>query len=74
MGLDSPSPEPMATWRTLDDAAAQLKIGRRTLTQWISDGKIKAYTIAGDRRRWVDLDEIKELRTPKPIERPPPKP
>lgn len=26
-----------------------------------------AYTIAGDRRRFVDLDEIKRMREPKPL-------
>ena len=34
----------MATWKTLDDAARQLGIGRRTLTRWISEGKLTGYT------------------------------
>jgi excisionase family DNA binding protein len=71
MGLRLPPPlEPMPTWRTLDEAAKQLKISRRTLTKWVSNGKIRGYTIAGDRHRYVDLDEIRKLREPKPIERP----
>jgi excisionase family DNA binding protein len=57
----------MATWKTLDDAARQLGIGRRTLTRWISEGKLTGYTIAGDRRRYVDMDEVKKLRQPKPL-------
>lgn len=65
MGLHSAG---MATWRSLDDAAKQTGIGRRTLSRWISQGRIKGYTIAGDRRRFVDLDEIKKLREPKEIE------
>jgi excisionase family DNA binding protein len=60
----------MPTWRSLDDAAKQLKVSRRTLTQWISDGKIRAFRIPGDRKRYVDLDEVKRFREPKPIERP----
>ncbi len=59
--------ELMPTWRTLDEAARQAGVSRRTITQWISDGKIRAYTRAGDKRRYVDLDEIKRLREYKPI-------
>jgi len=61
--MDLPSPsEPMATWRTMDDAAKQLKISRRTLTRWVGEGHIRAYARPGDRRRYVDLDEIKKYR------------
>lgn len=57
---------PMATWRTLDDAASQVGVSRRTLQRWISERRIRAYSIAGDRRAWVDLDEIRALREPRP--------
>ncbi len=46
----------------MDDAASQTGIGRRTLTRWVSDGKLRAYRRAGDRRRYVDLDDIKQLQ------------
>jgi excisionase family DNA binding protein len=51
----------------MDEAAADLKIGRRTIQRWISEGTVTAYRIAGDRRRYVDLDEIKRLREPQAI-------
>jgi excisionase family DNA binding protein len=56
----------MASWRTLDDAAKQLKISRRTLTRWVSQGLVQTYTILGDRHVYVDMDQIKELRKPRP--------
>ena len=62
----------MPTWRSLDDAASQTGISRRTLTRWIGQGRLRAYSIAGDRRRYVDLDEIRKLREPRPIEPPQP--
>jgi excisionase family DNA binding protein len=61
---------PVATWRTLDQAARQLGVSRRTLTRWVTAGRVKAYTIAGDKRRYVDMDELRRLREPKPIEPP----
>ena len=33
-----------------------------------SDGKIRAYTIPGDKHRYVDLDEVRKFRQPRPIE------
>ena len=52
----------MATWRTMDEAAKQLRISRRTITKWVGGGHIRAYTRPGDRHRYVDLDEIKRFR------------
>jgi excisionase family DNA binding protein len=46
----------------MDQAAAQLKISRRVITRWVSEGRIRAYTRPGDRHRYVDLDEIKRYR------------
>lgn len=58
----------MPTWRTMDDAARDSGISRRTLTQWVSDGKLRAYRRAGDRKRYVDLDDIKQLQKLQPVE------
>jgi excisionase family DNA binding protein len=60
---------PVATWRSLDEAARQTGISRRTLNRWLSEGKLTPYRIAGDRRRFVDLDEVKRLRKPQPLDR-----
>ena len=59
---------PVPTWKALDDAAGQAGVSRRTLTRWISEGKLIAYRIAGDRRRYVDMDDIKRLREPQPTQ------
>jgi excisionase family DNA binding protein len=59
----------MATWRTLDVAAEQISVSRRTIERWIAQGRIKSYNIAGDRHTYVDLDEIRKLREPKERER-----
>jgi len=61
MDLQLPLVDTMATWRTLDAAAKQLGIGRRTLTRWISEGKLTKYTRPGDKHHHVDLDEVKHL-------------
>lgn len=58
---------PVTTWRSLDEAAKQSGISRRTLTRWIGEKRLTAYRIAGDRHRFVDLDEIKQLRKPRPL-------
>jgi excisionase family DNA binding protein len=52
----------------LDEAASQTGISRRTITRWISDGKLRAFSRAGDRRRYVDLDDLRKLQELKPIE------
>ncbi len=58
----------LPTWRSLDDAAAQTGISRRTLTRWVSEGKLRAYSRAGDRKRYVDLDDIRKLQELRPID------
>ena len=56
------------TWRTLDEAAKQTGVSRRTLTRWVSEGRLRAYKRAGDRRRYVDLDDLRKLRELTPID------
>jgi len=58
----------MPTWRSLDEAAKQSGVSRRTLNRWISDRKLRVYTRAGDRKRYVDLDDIKQLQKLRPVE------
>lgn len=55
------------TWRSLDEAAEQSGVSRRTLNRWISDRKLRVYTRAGDRKRYVDLDEIRKLQQLQPV-------
>jgi len=56
------------TWRTMDEAARESGISRRTLTQWVSDGKLRAFRRAGDRKRYVDLDDIRKLQQLRPVD------
>jgi excisionase family DNA binding protein len=48
-------------WLTADEAATYLKVKTRTLLLWVRQGKIRAYSLSGTRRRvWrfrvTDLD------------------
>jgi len=57
----------MPAVKTIDEAARQLKLSRRTIQRWLTEGKITGYRIEGDRRRFVDPIEIKRLREPQPL-------
>jgi excisionase family DNA binding protein len=41
----------MDEWMTVDEAAVYLKVLKRTLLAWIRDGKVKAYSLSGTKRR-----------------------
>jgi excisionase family DNA binding protein len=58
----------MPTWRSLDEAAKQTGVSRRTLTRWVAEGKLRAYKRAGDRRRYVDLDDLRKLQQLRPVD------
>jgi DNA-binding transcriptional MerR regulator len=56
----------MPRWRPLVDAACEFELHPRTLQRWAKQGLIRTYRVMGDRRAWVDLDEIEKLREPQP--------
>lgn len=56
----------MPRWRTLDVAARQAGVSRRTLQRWVKAGRLTAYSVAGDPHTYLDLDAIEELRKPTP--------
>jgi excisionase family DNA binding protein len=56
------------TWRSLDEAAKQSGMSRRTLNRLIADGKLRVYTRVGDRKRYVDLDDIRKLQQLRPVD------
>jgi excisionase family DNA binding protein len=60
---------PMPRIKPLDEAARLSVVGRRTLQRWLGEGRLTAYRIAGDKRRFVDVDEIEKLRRPEPLPR-----
>lgn len=41
----------MNEWLTVGEAAAYLKVKRRTLLLWVRHGKVKAYPLSGIKRR-----------------------
>jgi hypothetical protein len=57
----------MTSLKSLDDAPKTLKISRRQLQRWISAGRITRYKSEGDRKVYVDLDEVRKLRKPRPV-------
>jgi hypothetical protein len=66
----------MPTLKTLDEVAklripvkgrGVVKVSRRLLQQWLTAGKLKRWHIEGDRRRFVDMDEVHKLLEPRPI-------
>jgi excisionase family DNA binding protein len=58
----------MPTLRSLDDAAKQAKVSRRLIQQWLGEGRLKRWQVPGDRKRYVDMDELKRLLKPRPLE------
>lgn len=54
---------PATEWLTSDEAALYLKIERRTLLQWVRQGKVRGYMLSGTQRHvWrfktSDLDAM----------------
>jgi predicted site-specific integrase-resolvase len=61
----------MPRWRPLSDAADESGVSRRTLERWLARGLLRRYTVMGDRRTYIDLDEVDKLREPR-LKDPPP--
>ncbi len=55
--------------KTLEEAAALTGVPRRTLQRWMGEGDLTAYSVKGDTKRYLDINEINRLRTPQPINR-----
>ncbi len=58
----------MPTLRSLDDAARISKVSRRLLQKWLTEGKLKRWKVPGDTKRYVDMDEVKRLLEPRPLD------
>jgi excisionase family DNA binding protein len=54
------------TWRTLNEAAKLTGVSRRTLQHWAKQGHIRIYVRPGERKHYVDLDEIETYRQMRP--------
>lgn len=68
MGVRTPD---VAPYRTIDQAADQLKVSRKTLQNWIRAGFIHKYKIPGDRHTYIDVAEVREYRKPHRRDEPP---
>jgi excisionase family DNA binding protein len=42
---------PQSDWLTAGEAAAYLKVKKRSLLLWVRQGKVKAYAVSGTKRR-----------------------
>jgi excisionase family DNA binding protein len=57
----------MPSLKPIDEAARIAKVSRRLLQQWMTEGKLKRWQIPGDRKRYVDMDEVKRLKEPRQL-------
>lgn len=53
--------------KPLDEVVSEFAIPRRTLQRWLGTGKLTRYKVEGDRRRYLDVAEVKRLRQPKAL-------
>lgn len=57
----------MPNLKSIDEAAKIAKVSRRLLQQWMTETKLKRWKVPGDRRRFVDMDEIRRLKEPRQV-------
>jgi excisionase family DNA binding protein len=55
---------------SLREAVTKTGVARRTFQDWLRDGKITGYTVAGDRQRYLDRAELDRLLQPQPLPKP----
>ncbi len=48
--------------KPITDVSAELDIPLRTLQRWLNEGKLTPYKVEGDRCRYVDVAEVRQLR------------
>jgi excisionase family DNA binding protein len=63
---------PPDAWLTTDEAAARLRITRRTLERWVEAGTVREYRTptGGKRYRPEDVDAALTQNSPDPEEKP----
>jgi excisionase family DNA binding protein len=66
----TPTIADMAKVISVQEAADRLGVHERTVRRWIREGRLKPYRVMGDRRRFVDAEEVEALREPQEL--PPP--
>ena len=59
----------MAKVITVAEAAERLGVHHMTIRRWIREGKLRAFRVPGDVRRYVDADEVEALREPQELPR-----
>lgn len=57
-------PRIQPSWRPIRQVAAVVGVSRRTLERWVVQGAITAYRVPGDRRTFLDMEEVGHVREP----------
>lgn len=55
----------MSEYLTTEEALKILRVARSTLYEWIGQGKVKTYKVAGGRKNYFKQSELEELFQPK---------
>jgi excisionase family DNA binding protein len=54
------------TWITIEQAAEQLGVSRRSIRRYIADGLLPAYRVAGDHLIRIAQDDLDQMMVPIP--------
>lgn len=58
----------MSEYITTEEALKILRVARSTLYEWIGQGKVKTYKVAGGRKNYFKQAELEELFQPKEMD------
>ncbi len=58
----------MAEYITTEEALKILRVARSTLYEWIGQGKVKTYKVAGGRKNYFKQSELEELFQPRELD------
>ena len=53
----------------LQAAGAEFNLSRVSLPRYLAEGRLTRYRAVGDRKTYVDREELRELTAPKPVVR-----
>ncbi len=56
------------TYISVDDAATDLGVSRATLWKWIKRYELPTFRFLGDRRTFVQREDVNKLREPIPMD------
>jgi excisionase family DNA binding protein len=56
------------TYVSVDDAAEELEVARATLWKWIKRYDIPTFRFLGDRRTFIQREDVAKMKEPIPID------